>query len=695
AGAWQGGPSRRLMGALLKTGTNRADTGTMRPLALIGLVVSLVLGAVAVTVTNSDVTTKRSAQGRALQTAISAQLALIESGERQAGTAAEVMLANPSVRALLSDRPLSPQQRAVGVRDASLALGVMQRTAFVKVTTACLAGRAGEPLACSPSAGGREYPASLGAHFLALAAGSPVDTVSDPFVSPVTRQIGVALLVPLKLAGSLAGIVHLDVESAATHNDSVEVRGGTDTRVELAAYEDGRLELNNQATRLTTSGIRSGGSLPIRTVMISRHPTGMLNGAHRVMFAALPLTFGASHEGVATVATATAANPTFLNSWGAGMLTVAALAIAMLLTSLSVLMASSRRMARDLATDPLTGLRNRRTLMVDLAHVCRTATVQSPARLWLLDLNGFKRYNDAFGRVAGDTMLERLAERLHDLVVDFGSAYRVGGDEFCVLVRAPLKEPQAALEDVCESLSERGGAFDIACSAGAVAIPRDTAEPAQALLLADQRMYHHKSSNGIHTTELVTAVLSAALAQRHPDLGDHAHDVAEEVDLLSRAVGLDDEALGLVTAAANLHDIGKLGVPDEIITKPGPLDEQEWEFIKQHTVIGERIIAAAGLPMEGIGPLVRSSHERWDGTGYPDGITGEAIPLGSRIITICDAFGAMVDERVYKPPMSVPEALGELRRCAGTQFDPNLVEIFCRLIGERMHPPERVRGAVG
>ena len=92
---------------------------------------------------------------------------------------------------------------------------------------------------------------------------------------------------------------------------------------------------------------------------------------------------------------------------------------------------------------------------------------------------------------------------------------------------------------------------------------------------------------------------------------------------------------------------------------------------------------------------MRSSHERWDGTGYPDGLSGEEIPLGSRIITICDAFGAMVDERVYKPPMSVQEALDELVRCAGTQFDPHLVEIFCRLIGERVHPPERVRGAVG
>jgi HD-GYP domain-containing protein (c-di-GMP phosphodiesterase class II) len=105
--------------------------------------------------------------------------------------------------------------------------------------------------------------------------------------------------------------------------------------------------------------------------------------------------------------------------------------------------------------------------------------------------------------------------------------------------------------------------------------------------------------------------------------------------------------------------------------------------MKQHTVMGEQIIAAAGPSLGPIGPLVRASHERWDGTGYPDHLKGERIPLGARIITICDSFRAMLDERVYKPAMSVEEALTELRRCAGTQFDPNLVEIFCGIVAER------------
>jgi two-component system, cell cycle response regulator len=138
-----------------------------------------------------------------------------------------------------------------------------------------------------------------------------------------------------------------------------------------------------------------------------------------------------------------------------------------------------------------------------------------------------------------------------------------------------------------------------------------------------------------------------------------------------------------VVKAGDLHDIGKLGIPDEILAKPGPLNEEEWEFMKRHTVMGEQIIAAAGPSLDRIAPLVRASHERWDGTGYPDQLAGEQIPLGARIIAICDSFRAMCDERVYKRAMTIDEALAELRRCAGTQFDPNLVGVFCRLVEER------------
>jgi HD-GYP domain-containing protein (c-di-GMP phosphodiesterase class II) len=179
---------------------------------------------------------------------------------------------------------------------------------------------------------------------------------------------------------------------------------------------------------------------------------------------------------------------------------------------------------------------------------------------------------------------------------------------------------------------------------------------------------------------VIGAVLHAALAQRHPELSGHSDEVAGDVELLAHAIGLGDDDVAAIMKAGDLHDVGKLGIPDEILTKPGPLTDREWEFMKRHTVMGEQIIDAAGPSLGPVGSLVRASHERWDGMGYPDGLRGEEIPLGARIITICDSFRAMLDRRPYKPPMAVADAVAELRRCAGTQFDPYLVDVFCSLI---------------
>jgi two-component system cell cycle response regulator len=324
--------------------------------------------------------------------------------------------------------------------------------------------------------------------------------------------------------------------------------------------------------------------------------------------------------------------------------------------------------------------------MEDLPRVCQRASEEQPAFLWFFDLNGFKRYNDSFGHVAGDALLSRLGGRLREAVRSCGTVYRLGGDEFCVLIAAPVSDPHALFQEARDALAEQGGAFTVTASAGAVELPREASEPTQALRLADQHMYREKIRDQRGAAELITSVLHAALAQRHPDLGGHSNDVAGDVELLARTVGLDPDAVDLIVKAGDLHDVGKLGIPDEIISKPGPLSSEEWKFMKQHTVMGEQIIAAAGPSLERIGPLVRASHERWDGMGYPDGLAGEEIPLGARIIAICDSFRAMMDERVYKPAMSLSDALKELRRCAGTQFDPALVDVFCRLVVERTEP---------
>ena len=146
---------------------------------------------------------------------------------------------------------------------------------------------------------------------------------------------------------------------------------------------------------------------------------------------------------------------------------------------------------------------------------------------------------------------------------------------------------------------------------------------------------------------------------------------------------MSPEALDDVGRAAELHDVGKIAIPDAILGKTGPLDETEWAFMRQHTIIGERILQAAPS-LRTVAPLVRSSHERWDGAGYPDNLRGEEIPLGARVVAVCDAFDAMTTNRPYRDRIGKPAALAELRRCAGTQFDPAVVGAFARVLEREM-----------
>jgi two-component system cell cycle response regulator len=175
--------------------------------------------------------------------------------------------------------------------------------------------------------------------------------------------------------------------------------------------------------------------------------------------------------------------------------------------------------------------------------------------------------------------------------------------------------------------------------------------------------------------------VSQALAQRAPRMAAHHRAVAQLAAAVGRAIGLRDEQLHAVIRAAELHDVGKIAVPDSILNKPGPLTDSELEVMRRHAVVGEHILA--GFETAAVAGLVRSSHERWDGSGYPDGLRGEAIPLGARIITICDSYDAMTHARPYRPARSAPEALAELRHGAGRRFDPALVAVFLSQIDYR------------
>ena len=385
------------------------------------------------------------------------------------------------------------------------------------------------------------------------------------------------------------------------------------------------------------------------------------------------------------VASAKATAGSFLADMGPapiGMLAVALVIVALAGVSLRT---ARRELEFQASTDGLMGLANRRELIADLGRRTRLATINQPLVLTLFDLNGFKNYNDTFGHPAGDTLLLRLASALAKAVAPLGArAYRPGGDEFCVI--ADVAQQQAMEHAACRALSERGEGFEVSTAFGSVVIPHDAADATEALRKADEAMYAQKHSGRANAGRQSSDVLLRALAERHPDLGDHLHGVAELAVEVGERLGIDGEELTQLRHAAVLHDIGKVGIPDAIITKPTRLSDDEWAFLHRHTLIGERIIAAAPA-LSSAARLVRSSHEAWDGSGYPDGLAAGEIPIGACIIAVCDAFDAMISDRPYAPPRTVDEALAELRRCAGTQFDAAIVSVFEQVLIDRAKRP--------
>ena len=276
----------------------------------------------------------------------------------------------------------------------------------------------------------------------------------------------------------------------------------------------------------------------------------------------------------------------------------------------------------------------------------------------------------------------RLGDRLGRAVEGTGTAYRMGGDEFCVLLPADEQgSADAVIAAGAAALAERGEAFSIACSYGSALVEPGKLAAEDAMRVADQRLYARKQSSRASASRQSTDVLLSVLAERHPGFGEHSSGVAALALRTARRLGLDPVETRIVGLAAELHDIGKMAIPDAILDKRAQLDDAEAAFMQRHTVIGERIVAAAPALMS-IAPLVRSSHERVDGRGYPDGLAGSEIPLASRIVAVCDAFDAMVSGRHYREPVAVADATAELLRCAGTQFDPSVVEAFAAAMAE-------------
>jgi diguanylate cyclase (GGDEF)-like protein/putative nucleotidyltransferase with HDIG domain len=342
-------------------------------------------------------------------------------------------------------------------------------------------------------------------------------------------------------------------------------------------------------------------------------------------------------------------------------------------------------------TDSLTGIWNHRAFEEDLAAaIAGAGRANSPLCLVSLDVKGLKQVNDSLGHQVGDRLLRQVAAALTASTDESNAAYRVGGDEFAVLLRdAGAWTGFGAGEQIRVELKSAGGEIDIAVG---VAEARPLEGAFELVRHADLALINAKRTNRqviVYSPELEGTVesdpapadrhqlqvLSTALA-RAVDAKDsytrsHCETVSNLSVLVGAELGLGADRLAKLRIAGLLHDVGKIGTPDAILNKPAALTDSEYETIKEHPVLGEGIMRAADLDEEA--RWVRHHHERPDGAGYPDGLRGGEIPVESRIIGVTDAFEAMISDRPYRKGRSEGAALQELEKFSGSQFDPACV----------------------
>ncbi len=359
-------------------------------------------------------------------------------------------------------------------------------------------------------------------------------------------------------------------------------------------------------------------------------------------------------------------------------------------------------------TDPLTGLGNHRhfheRLQTDLDRAEERGTRLA---LCLVDIDDFKRVNDRHGHPVGDDVLAQVATRLRQ----GGEAFRLGGDEFALLL--PGRTETEALA-IARSVIDRVAAMKLAhgevltVSAGVAVYPDHGLDRSELVRVADNALYTSKNQgkgsvtvyrpgapeigdlhllatgNDRQARFLAAAGLARAVDARDAYTGEHSAEVGELAARIGARMALHATEVELLRLAGSLHDVGKLAIPEEILRKPGPLSAPERLVLERHPQIGFRMLDSLGI--EPVATWVLHHHERWDGAGYPNNLSGEMIPLGARILFVADAYDAMTTERVYRGRLSHEHAVRELERCAGTQFDPNVVEAFKAEVAEMGSP---------
>ncbi len=330
--------------------------------------------------------------------------------------------------------------------------------------------------------------------------------------------------------------------------------------------------------------------------------------------------------------------------------------------------------------DILTGLYNRQYYEEEIKRIDDDSHL--PISIIIGDINGLKLVNEALGYEKGDNLLITIANVIKSCCRKDDIITRIGGDEFCILMPKTTNDTALKIvkqiEKKCEEYKLEEEGYHMSISMGCATKLRKYELISNTLKDAEDRMYLHKllQSHSYHST--IISSMKATLFAKSQETEEHANRLIT----LSREIGLKlklrDTQLNELELLSTLHDIGKIGINDNILNKPGKLTDEEWVIMKKHPEIGYRI-AMSSPELAPIAEYILYHHERWDGNGYPQGLAGDKIPLLSRILSVVDAYDAMTEDRIYRKTKTKEEAIEEIVKCSGTQFDPTIVDIFLNI----------------
>jgi diguanylate cyclase (GGDEF)-like protein/putative nucleotidyltransferase with HDIG domain len=665
----------------------------MRRVAFITLALGAALLAGSIGLGMRDRSEKRDALDQMLVSAVENEVARLDAYFTHAREINLITAQNPAFREFYADRGerlAKIRARGLKVREAEAGLASVEVLYPNSINEVCFIDRSGGENA--------RYVRGVRAAFVDLSPNEQANPFfkptfalhagevfqARPYVSPDTHEWVISNATPLPGTGfPAAAIVHFEITVESIRQEAAAAAGRTD--VSIIDVATGRVVVDSRSPQrigapLGRPDVRRFASL---VAGADRGGVQTFDGHRAAVRRLIGSKYNANDWYV--VASNPHATPSLLTEIGWAPLGMAVAALALLLVAGIGFRGSRRALFEAANCDALTGLSNRRKLMADLAVACVRAAAGDRYALVLYDLDGFKSYNDSFGHLPGDALLRRLGQKLSQTLADMGGVYRLGGDEFCVLVAlrgATDADTIAALG--AQALSEAGEGFTITASHGTVLLPSDAQAPADALAICDLRMYACKQGGRPSPARQTTDVLVRVQTERSQSLGPHVCEVGDLAVAVADQLGLPEHRVALVRQAAELHDIGKMAIPDAVLEKPGPLTDDEWLLIREHTIIGERMLSVAPA-LRDIAAIVRASHERYDGAGYPDGTAADDIPVEARIVNAADAYCAMTSDRPYHTARARHEAVGELRRCAGGQFDPTVVDALLTVLNG--HPP--------